>query len=321
MTTSRANPLPVRALRAFTLAVLCSLPVLLCTACSTRTGNAGHLLICGGGMKDNNTAVYGRFVELAGEGATIGVVPTATGVENPGAATLELLRSFAKPSQRVILLPLTKDDQANADKPDVADLVRSCHGLWFVGGDQSRITGVFRPPHTPAPTVPGFAAPSTTQSPSLVYMAALDVLRANGVIAGTSAGAAMMSSPMITGGSAEDALMHGAVWANDPKEGQGVGLATGMGFFTYGLIDQHFLERGRLGRLLVAMHAADIHDAWAIRENGCLEVDRATGRMRAIGPYAVVHVRLPKGARPDDGHIPNIDLMPREQWDKVQLGD
>lgn len=274
-------------------------------------------------MKDNNAAVYGRFMELAGDGATIGVVPTATGVENPGAATVQLLKSYAKPSQTVVLLPLTKDDGANADKPEVADQIRACRGLWFVGGDQSRITAVFRPPYRPAPTVPGFAeaTPPTVHTPSLAYRATLDVLGGGGVIAGTSAGAAMMSSPMITGGSTEGALMHGAVWSNDPTEEQGVGLASGMGYFPYGLLDQHFLERGRLGRLLVAMHAADVHDAWAIRENGCLEVDLATGRMRAIGPYAVVHVRLPEGTRPDDGHIPNAQLMPREAWEKVQLGD
>ncbi|HEX2839066.1 MAG TPA: cyanophycinase [Phycisphaerales bacterium] len=274
-------------------------------------------------MKDTNAAVYGRLMELAGEGATIGVVPTATGVENPGAATVQLLKTYAKPSQTVVLLPLTKDDGANADKPEVADQIRACRGLWFVGGDQSRITAVFRPPYRLAPTVPGFveAAPPTGHTPSLAYEATLDVLRGGGVIAGTSAGAAMMSSPMITGGSTEGALNHGAVWSNDPTEEQGVGLASGMGYFPYGLLDQHFLERGRLGRLLVAMHAADIHNAWAIRENGCLEVDLATGRMRAIGPYAVVHVRLPKGTRPDDGHIPNVELMPREAWEKVQLGD
>lgn len=274
-------------------------------------------------MRDNNSAVYGRFMELAGFGATIGVVPTATGVENPGAATLELLRSYALPSQKVVLLPLTKDDAANADDAGVAAQVRACRGLWFVGGDQSRITSLFRPPVEEPPagltTTPFERA--DVKRPSLCYMATQDVLRGGGVIAGTSAGAAMMPSPMITGGTTEDALNNGATWVNNPTEGQGVGLATGMGYFPYGLIDQHFLERGRLGRLLVAMHAACIRDAWAVRENGCLEVDLATGRMRAIGPYAVVHVSLGKNDAVNDGHIPNIELMTREVWEKPQLGD
>jgi cyanophycinase len=256
-------------------------------------------------MKDTNSAVYGRFVELAGEGATIGVVPTATGVENPGAATLALLKSYAKPSQTVVLLPLTKDDHANAHDEGVASQVRACRGLWFVGGDQSRITSVFRGTGGTSPT----------------YEATCDILARGGVIGGTSAGAAMMCDPMITGGTSEDALMHGAVWSNDPKGNEGVGLAPGMGYFPFGLIDQHFLERGRLGRLLVAMHEAKVCDAWGIRENGCLEVDLARGRMRAIGPYAVVHVTRANGSVPDDGHIPNVELMGREEWEKVQLGD
>lgn len=323
VTSSRAVSWNSPRARNFALGAVGTL-ALAALGCARHGHASGHLLICGGGMRDNNTAVYGRFIELAGEGATIGVVPTATGVENPGAETVKLLASFATPTQNVVLLPLTKDDLANADNPEVAALVRKCKALWFVGGDQSRITNLFRPPAAAPPASLASVAASTAApvpGPSLCYHATLDVLHAGGVIAGTSAGAAMMPSPMITGGTSEDALTNGATWVNNPKEGQGVGLATGMGYFPYGLIDQHFLERGRLGRLLVAMHASNTHDAWAIRENGCLEVDLATGRMRAIGTYAVVHVSLGKNKTPDDGHVPNIELMTREEWGKPQLGD
>ena len=294
-------------------ALLCLLPLAGCYRTyvnpDIHAPRSGHLLICGGGMKDDNAGVYGRFVQLAGEGASIGVVPTATGVENPGASTTQLLKSYALPSQTVILLPLTKDDAKNADDPAIADQVRACRGLWFVGGDQSRITAVFRPRTAERP------------ADSLTYAATLDVLRAGGVIAGTSAGAAVMCDPMITGGTSEDALKNGATWTNDVTEGQGVGLARGMGYFRHGLTDQHFLQRGRLGRLLVAMNAAKVRNAWAISENGCLEVNLKTGSMRAIGPYSVIHVTLGTHTPPDPSLIPDSSLMKAGEWEKVQLGD
>jgi cyanophycinase len=275
-------------------------------------------MICGGGMRDDNTLVYGRFVQLAGEGATIGVVPTATGVDPPGAATLELLQRHALPSQRVVLLPLTRLDEENAQRFDVAEQVRACRGLWFVGGDQSRITAVFRP-RTTKGVVTSDPRSGVTDSPA--YRATLDVLRRGGVIGGTSAGAAMMSDPMLTGGTTENALRYGAAWTNDVQDGQGVGLAPGMGYFPYGLIDQHFLERGRLGRLLVAMHGAGVRRAWGVRENGCLEVDLGTGKMRALGPYSVVAIDLGRHRPPDPSLIPNVELMRSEYWERAQLGD
>jgi cyanophycinase len=69
------------------------------------------------------------------------------------------------------------------------------------------------------------------------------------VLAGTSAGAAMMSSVMITGGPDVSTLRAGSVE-----------LGPGMEFVPGVLIDQHFEERGRLRRLLsaIAQHPHDI---------------------------------------------------------------
>jgi len=270
------------------LILLAALLALNLVGCASQP--AGSLLIIGGGLRDDNAAVYQRFVQLAGPNATIGVIPTASGVDDPGAETISIIKGFAHPGQRVVLIPLFKDDAAPSDAPHakaadpaIVDQIRACRALWFTGGDQSRITAVFRP--LPARTSPA-------------YLATLAVLERGGVIAGTSAGAAIMSDPMITGGTSEDALKHGSTNTPDPANGQGVGLALGMGYLTPlpgektpPIVDQHFTQRNRFGRLWTAMLATGAPRGLGIPEDTALEVHRPTGTLRAIGPNPVVDMR------------------------------
>ena len=63
--------------------------------------------------------------------------------------------------------------------------------------------------------------------------------------------AASMSDPMIAGGDSLNSLLLGPRTEN--SKGRGVEIEKGMGFFPYGFTDQHFLRRGRFGRLVVAL--------------------------------------------------------------------
>jgi len=63
------------------------------------------------------------------------------------------------------------------------------------------------------------------------------------VIAGTSAGASVMCETMLISGNGEDSL----------KIGDTLRMAPGLGFVKDMIIDQHFAERGRIGRLLTAV--------------------------------------------------------------------
>ena len=74
-----------------------------------------------------------------------------------------------------------------------------------------------------------------------------------------------MSETMLAGGRSEGALLHG------DGEG-GVKLAEGLGFFPFGVVDQHFLARGRLGRLLVALELTGERYGFGIEENSSLAV-------------------------------------------------
>ena len=98
---------------------------------------------------------------------------------------------------------------------------------------------------------------------------------AGGLVAGSSAGAAMMSQPMILGGTSIESVVHGVT--DDPKR-PGLLMGTGLGFFPLrACVDQHFIKRGRLGRLVVAMAEAGVRRGFGIDENTALLVEGGAG--------------------------------------------
>jgi cyanophycinase len=158
-------------------------------------------------------------------------------------------------STEVVGIPLTTENAKDADSPEMAASLRACSGYFFVGGDQSRIVQVFKP-----------AGRST---------AALDAVtarhREGAVISGSSAGAGMMSDPMIAGGTSAGALANGV--RREGGESGGVSIAPGLGFFKQAIVDQHFLARGRLARLIVAtLNLPESRVGFGIDENTALVV-------------------------------------------------
>lgn len=268
------------ALRAF----LCCLPLVVGVGCAgTNCGlSRGHLMIAGGATSAENEGVYSRFVSSLPPDATIGVLPTASGVpEESAASSAATLRRYAG-SRQVKIIDITTKTPERASDPAFVKQIEACGGLWFTGGDQSRIIATFRPA---AGDTPGFGA-------------ARRIVELGGNVGGTSAGAAMMSNPMIIGGSSEDAL-SGKFRSQTGDSGFDVGK--GMGFFEYGLTDQHFLKRGRFGRLVVALERTGLKRGFGIEENCALEANCETGRLTAIGPVPAVVVVDMAEARQDAG--------------------
>jgi cyanophycinase len=95
-------------------------------------------------------------------------------------------------------------------------------GVFFTGGDQLRITSQIG--NTP------------------IERRVCDIYLRGGLIAGTSAGASVMSETMLTTGRGRESYRIGDI-----------GLAPGLGLIDGVIIDQHFAERGRIGRLLGAL--------------------------------------------------------------------
>ena len=112
-----------------------------------------------------------------------------------------------------------RDDAFSSDKLDVLDNAR---GVFFTGGDQLQITS----------RVGG--APICDRI--------RDLLARGGTVAGTSAGASAMSETMLVGGPSGESHRIDTVQ-----------MAPGLGFIAGVIIDQHFAERGRLGRLVGAV--------------------------------------------------------------------
>jgi cyanophycinase len=196
----------------------------------------GTLVIIGGNLRPANAPVWERIVKLAGgKGARIAVFASASGTpERSGKSLVERLNSYgAKAFFVPVAVKLSGSDyQAAADDPGLAEVVRGAGGAFFAGGDQSRITRALR---------------HEDGSNTRVLDALWDMYRGGGMIAGSSAGAAIMSSTMFGRPKAVLATLKLGV-----EEGEEI--TEGLGFIGDDVfVDQHLLVRGRFARMLPAM--------------------------------------------------------------------
>jgi cyanophycinase len=210
----------------------------------------GSLVIAGGALRADNAPVWNKIVELAGgPGARIAVFPTASAnPERSGRATAEILAGYGA---RPFVVPVSAllagtDVRRAADDPQLAASVRAAGGAFFVGGDQGRITAALR---------------HADGANSAVLDALWDMYRRGGVIAGTSAGAAIMSKTMFYEGRAPLPTLRDGV--TDGRD-----IAPGLGFIGDDVfVDQHLLIRGRFARMLPAMLAKHYRLGLGIDEN------------------------------------------------------
>ncbi|MDR6218077.1 cyanophycinase [Deinococcus soli (ex Cha et al. 2016)] len=120
------------------------------------------------------------------------------------------------------LRELYLDERDDALQADTLDILAGAGGIFFSGGDQLRITSLL------------------AQTPLDDRVRAL--YDSGGVIAGTSAGASVLCETMLVSGHSDETYRVGEVQ-----------MAPGLGLMQGVLIDQHFAERGRMGRLLGAV--------------------------------------------------------------------
>ena len=221
------------------------------------------LAIIGGRLEDDNAAIYDEMRRLAG--ARIVVFATASSVpDEVGAETVEVFRAHGFDA---VLAGVHGAGAAEAAQDEaIADLVEDYGSVYFTGGDQALITGAL--------------APGGRES--RVLQAIRKTQRQGALAAGSSAGAAIMSDVMISGGTSLEAATYGVV--DDPDQ-PGMLLEPGLGFFPWGMVDQHFIKRGRFGRLVVGMQASGAMRGFGIDENTALFVEGNIARV--IGEYGV----------------------------------
>jgi cyanophycinase len=183
----------------------------------------GTLFIIGGGTRPQ--AMMQKFVDLAlkAPGGKIVVFPQASAeAEASGTGLAEELRKLGAPDVRS--LNITREE---ALKPESAGLLTGVGGIYFCGGDQSRLTAVLL--DTP------------------VHARMKELYAGGAVIGGTSAGAAVMSEMMITGDEKKKPKA-GDEWQT--IEADNVITVRGFGFLTTAIVDQHFATRRRHNRLI-----------------------------------------------------------------------
>lgn len=226
------------------------------------------LAVIGGRLEDGNAAIYGEMHRLAA--GRILVFPTASSEpEAVGPETVQVFRAYGFEAE---LSPVHGAGAvAAANDPATVELVRQYGSVYFTGGNQAHIINAL--------------APGGVETPVLAAIRAVN--EAGGLVAGSSAGAAMMSSDMIVGGTSLDATVFGVT--DDPEQ-PGMLIGKGLGFFNWGIVDQHFIKRGRLGRLIVAMAATGVQRGFGIDENTALFVDGK--RARVIGEYGAFYVDM-----------------------------
>jgi cyanophycinase len=182
----------------------------------------GHLLIIGGGERTDE--IMKRFVELAGgEKARIVVFPMASGyAESVGVRQSEQIKTFGVRHSFSLNI-----DRTMADNDSVVRLLENVTGVFFSGGDQSKLT----------------AALKNTKAEKRIH----EIYARGGVIGGTSAGAAVMSKIMLTG---EELINKDSTSAYFTIAKGNIETKEGFGFVTEAIIDQHFIVRKRHNRLI-----------------------------------------------------------------------
>lgn len=202
----------------------------------------GHLLVIGGAEdKYNERRILKKFLELAGgEEAEVLIVPVASDYPEFAADVYtQAFRNLGVVNPRV-LRATSRQDVVNADVDRLLDGVT---GIIMTGGDQMRLV-------------------SLLGGTKLAEKIRQRVRETNVVLAGTSAGAAAMSTTMI---------VRGEPSSHPHKDA--VRLSPGLGFLKNIIIDQHFTERGRISRLITAVSFNPYNLGVGIDENTAIILD------------------------------------------------
>jgi cyanophycinase len=225
----------------------------------------GSLLIVGGGPLPD--AILDRFVTLAGgKGrARIVVFPMASSDPDAGVEITEDFRKRGAEAERIVF----SHEQADTDA--AARRLEGATGIWFGGGDQVLLT----------------AALGHTRVEAAIRARYL----AGAVVGGTSAGAAVMSTPMLTGdekhpgGSRPPAKDSSDAYMTIARDN--VVTVEGFGLISGAIIDQHHIRRRRNNRLLSLVLEHPTLVGIGIDESTALEVG-PSGPWRVLGESAAI---------------------------------
>ncbi|MDP6963432.1 MAG: cyanophycinase [Planctomycetota bacterium] len=217
----------------------------------------GYIIPIGGAEeKISNRSILKKFLEICGgENARIAIIPTASQLPETGPRYVEIFTELG--AGQSISLPF--ENRSDCEREDWLDVIRDATGVFMTGGNQLRL--------------------STTIGGTPVAELLRDRNNNHGLhVAGTSAGASIMSEHMIAYGS------EGIVPRCDM-----VSLAPGFGLTKECIVDQHFQQRNRLGRLLAALAFNPRPIGIGLDEDTAAFID-ADDRLEVVGSGAITIV-------------------------------
>src|SRR3954466_2010313 len=213
----------------------------------------GSLLIIGGHEdKEGDKTILRMLAKKVGKSGKIVVATVASG--EPLGSFHDYERVFRGLGVRHIH-HLAVESREEAQLESRINVLKDADAVFFTGGDQLKITSQIG--DTP------------------IYTRVHQIFEAGGLIAGTSAGASVMTETMMVSGGGDES--H--------RVRSGLALSPGFGLLQNVIVDQHFAQRGRIGRLLGAVAQNPRILGIGIDENTAIVV--RDGRFRVLGVGAV----------------------------------
>jgi cyanophycinase len=211
------------------------------------------VLIPIGGAEDKSGQgnILASFVDLCGDQARVAIIPAASSMPQQVGEQYRTLFTQLGAAVEVISI----ETRAEANDSARAAVLAGCTGVFLSGGDQVKLVSLL----------------GGTQ----VADALQQLFKRGGIIAGTSAGASALSQHMIAFGRSGGAPAQRMV-----QLAPGLGLAQGV------IIDQHFRQRDRIGRLMTAVAYNPVMIGIGLDENTALVIDPG-GRCEVIGTGSV----------------------------------
>lgn len=172
-----------------------------------------------GGAEDKfrDRVILSKFAELSGgHDARVVVIPTASSIESAGERYKAIFLGMGVAQAEIAVI----SDRPDANSTSIEEVIRNATGIFMTGGNQMRLAAIM----------------GGTRAMNAILERNLQ----SAVVAGTSAGASILSSHMVAFGAS----------GNSPKLRMAQMMA-GFGLVSGAIIDQHFRQRDRIGRLMM----------------------------------------------------------------------
>lgn len=237
----------------------------------------GKLFIIGGGNRSD--ALMTQLISISDLEKKDFVVVLPMSSEEPDSAYIYFKEQFQKLTPHPIIM--MNFDKNTANNKTLTDSLQKAKLIFISGGDQTRFMNVVH--NTP------------------IYTAIHKAYQNGNTIAGTSAGAAVMSEKMITGNQKLEKEYSGTF---DNIRYDNLETTEGLGLITNAIIDQHFLKRSRYNRLISAMVEFPNLTGIGIDESTAIIVHN--NEIEVAGESEVIVLKNPKGVQKTKNNLISI---------------